>query len=54
MVDETGEPLGPGYIFESGVPIDLLNVEFTPTEVKVKIGNEILRATLEGGKREDL
>jgi hypothetical protein len=41
MVDETGERLGPGYVMPAGIPMHLLNVEFTATHMQATINGEV-------------
>jgi hypothetical protein len=41
MVDETGKKLGAGSSIPKGIPIHLLNVEYTPTDMRVTIGGDI-------------
>jgi hypothetical protein len=50
MVDETGERLGPGYQMPAGIPIHLLNVEFTKTHMQVAIDGEVWGVPLPPGE----
>jgi hypothetical protein len=48
MVDETGQRVGgPGFIIEAGMPIDLLNVHFGPSEMTVTLGEHSWKAPYE-------
>jgi hypothetical protein len=52
LVDETGKRLGAGDVLEAGVPIDLVNVEFTSTEIRAKIGGQLWRVPREAPRAE--
>jgi hypothetical protein len=46
MVDENGARMGDGFTFDPAVPIHLLNVEITSTEMRARIGDEVYVAPL--------
>lgn len=43
VVDEQGEPLQPGSCLAQRTPIEFLNVEFGPDEIRAVIGDEVWR-----------
>jgi hypothetical protein len=49
MVDETGQFVQPNHSFEPGVPIDLLNVEYVASEIRVTIGDQVWVAPFRRG-----
>jgi len=47
MVDQNGDALPEGYVIPAGTPIDLLNADFTESEIIVTIGDRTYRAPLD-------
>jgi hypothetical protein len=54
LVDETGRRIRDDSVIERGTPIHLLNVEYGPTEMRARIGNEIWTAPVQSPRPQGL
>jgi len=41
LADQNGQPLPPGYVIPAGMPIEMLNVTITPTEMRLTYGDDV-------------